>query len=174
MYKITASFLICLVLTGCNTIPKDAFKLQQSSLEARKMQTRKFETKDELALLSAGIAQLQDMGYLIEETEKNVGLVVASKNADATNTGQIVAMVFLAALTGQANAVDKEQKIRVCFVTMPSGIDSGAYFARITFQRIVWNTQGQVTRVETLQEPQMYQEFFSRLSKSVFLEANQI
>ena len=34
-----------------------------SPLEVRSLQTRAFETKDEVALLSAGIAVLQDMGY---------------------------------------------------------------------------------------------------------------
>ncbi|MBK8288181.1 MAG: hypothetical protein IPK95_05675 [Cellvibrionales bacterium] len=70
MRKLSAMFVLSAFLAGCVSIPPDAFKLSQSSLEIRKMQTRKFETKDEVELLSAGAAQLQDMGYLIDETEK--------------------------------------------------------------------------------------------------------
>jgi hypothetical protein len=174
MRKFSAMFVLSGFLAGCVSIPPDAFKLSQSSLEIRKMQTRKFETKDEVELLSAGAAQLQDMGYLIDETEKNVGLLVASKDADATDGGQVAAMITVAILTGAAPPIDKTQKIRVCFVTIPSRTHPGSYLARITFQRIVWNDRGRIARVETIQDPEIYQDFFSRLSKSVFLEANQI
>jgi hypothetical protein len=45
---------------------------------------------------------------------------------------------------------------------------------RVTFQRIVTNTQGQVTRRELINEPMIYREFFDKLSESVFLEAHDI
>lgn len=174
MYKSIVLLMVSCCLAGCVSMPKNAFKLSQASLEIRKMQTRKFDTRDEVALLSAGAAQLQDMGYIIDETEKNVGLIVASKDADATNSKQVAEMIAVAMLTGVAPPIDKNQKIRVSFVTIPSGVNSGSYLARITFQRIVWNDHGRIARVETISDPKIYQDFFSGLSKSVFLEANQI
>ena len=172
-YALTA-LLCCAILAGCDTIPVGAFKLSPATLEERQQQTRMFDTENELELLIAGAGVLQDMGYALDESEKQLGLITASKNADAKDTGQIVGAVFLAALTGTAMAVDKEQRIRVSFVTLPSAKDPGAYLARITFQRIIWNTHGQIARVETLKTPELYQGFFDKLSKSVFLEANNI
>lgn len=117
---------------------------------------------------------LQDMGYTIEETEKDIGLITCMKNADATDSGQVAAAVFVALLGGGAMPIDKEQQIRVSFVTIPSKMEPGLYIARITFQRLIWNTQNQITRAETIKLPAIYEEFFEKLSKSVFLEAHQI
>ena len=165
---------VCAALISCAGTPKDAFMLSPTSLEDRQVQSRKFTTDNEVSLLSAGAAVLQDMGYVLDETDSKLGLITASKQADATNAGQIVGAVVLAMFTGAVTPIDKEQKIRVSFVTLPSATDKGSYIARITFQRIVWNSEGQIARVETIKEPEIYEGFFDKLSKSVFLEAFKI
>jgi len=169
---IVALSILC--LAGCNTIPKDAFKLTATALQDRQLQTRKFQTNDEVSLLSSGIGVLQDMGYTLEATEKSVGLITASKKVDATNALQVTGAVLVALLGGGVQAVDKEQKIRVTFVTIPSATEKGYFLARITFQRVVWNTRGQVTKAESIKDVALYEGFFDKLSKSVFLEASKI
>jgi hypothetical protein len=166
--------IFVLSLAGCANIPKDAFQLSATSLQDRQIQSRFFETENEVELISAGISVLQDMGYSIDETEKNAGVVTASKNVDATDGGQVAAAIFVALIGGGNMAIDKEQKIRVSLVTLPSKLERNGYLSRITFQRIIWNTQGQITKAETLKNEELYSEFFSKLSKSVFLEAYKI
>ncbi len=75
-------------------------------------------------------------------------------------------------LGGGYTPTDKEQLIRASLITRTS--DSGAILLRVTFQRIVWNTQNEITKIEAINDPLIYKEFFEKLSKSAFLEAQEI
>jgi hypothetical protein len=39
---------------------------------------------------------------------------------------------------------------------------------------VVWDSDGNIRKREQLNEPEIYQEFFSKLSKSIFLVAHEI
>jgi hypothetical protein len=169
------SLFVCMsIISGCASIPKDAFKLSPTSLEDREMQSRRYTTLDNKLLLSAGASVLQDMGYTIDESNTSLGVLTASKQADAKNAGQIAGAIVLALFTGTVTPTDKEQKIRICLVIQESLDDKTSSVARITIQRVIWNTQGNISRVESINAPELYQAFFDKLSKATFLEANQI
>ena len=138
------------------------------------MQSRQYPTLDNKLLLSAGAGVLQDLGYSIDESNASLGVLTASKRADATSGGQIAGAILLALLTGTVSPTDKEQKIRICLVIQPALADEKSSVARITMQRVVWNTQGQISRVESITAPELYQAFYDKLSKATFLQANQI
>lgn len=174
-----AAAAAAILLSSCVAIPKDALVLSPDTLERRQLQTRRFESKDERELLMAAAGVLQDLGFNIDESETRLGVIVASKDRSAVSAGQVVGAVLLALLGGGPTAVDKTQKIRVSLVARPagSGGDSNAvqaHLVRVTFQRIVRNTDDKVTRVESIEDAVIYQEFFEKLSKSVFLEAQSI
>ena len=173
MRKIILCLVALVSLSACaQTVPKEALELTQESLQQRQSQTRRFETNDETKLLTAGAQVLQDLGFTLEESEAGLGVVVGSKNRDATEAGQVALAIFVALAGGGAMPIDKDQKIRVSLITRP--ISNKETAARVTFQRVVWNTHGQVTTSEPLDEPKLYQEFFDKLSQSVFLTANEI
>jgi len=162
------------LVSGCVSIPKDALTLTEQSLQFRRMQTRRFETENEGKILAACAGLLQDMGFQIDESETKLGVIVGSKKRSAVNAGEQVAALVIAVWTGTPVPTAKEQVMRASVVTRPVG-DSGDFVAvRVTFQRIVWNTQGQVTLRQGLNEPDIYQEFFDKLSKAMFLEAHEL
>ena len=170
-----AAVLAC---AACSTIPKDALVLQPDSLAHRQLQTRKFEGTNEKAILTASAGVLQDLGFNLDESETRLGLIVASKERSAYSAGQITVAVIAAAF-GVVSDVDKRQKIRVSLVVRPADndvkpADAKNFYVRVTFQRIIWNTAGQVTHILAIDEPQIYQEFYDKLSKSLFLTANEI
>jgi len=39
---------------------------------------------------------------------------------------------------------------------------------------MVWNNRGELWKIESLEDPELYQGFFTKLSKAVFLTANDI
>ena len=173
-------FAVSLVLacTACTTIPKDALVLQPDSLAHRQLQTRRFEATNEKAILSASAGVLQDLGFNLDDSETRLGLIVASKERSAYSAGQITVAVIAAAF-GVISDVDKRQKIRVSLVVRPTDndvkpADAKNFYVRVTFQRIIWNTAGQVTHILAIDEPEIYQQFFEKLSKSLFLTANEI
>ncbi len=172
--RLVACLLCGLALAACaQTIPQEALQLAPESLERRQVQTRVFETADEAELLSASAALLQDLGFNLDESEVELGVIVGSKNRDATEADQVAASIVMAALLGVAMPWDDEQKIRAAVITRKLE-DRNGYAVRLTMQRIVWDTQGRVSQTEPLDDPEMYQEFFSKLSKAVFLEAQEL
>jgi hypothetical protein len=175
--------LVCvLALAGCqaSTIQQEtsALTLSSQSMAQHQQEMRRFDTKDETAILSASAGVLQDLEFTIEETNAGSGLVVGSKDRDAVEAGQVAGQVFLVALAAtlgvKADPVwDKTQKIRVSIVTKPSS-DRSAVVVRVNFQRVVWNTKNQVSHIETIDDPIIHQKFFDNLAQAVFLEAHQI
>jgi hypothetical protein len=157
---------------GCRSgIPKNALALQAQSLERRQISSRRFETTDENQLLAASAGLLQDLGFTIDDSETDLGMIVASKERSAVEGGQVAGKIVVGVLFGIRVAIDKNQKLRASIVTRPVGKE---IVVRATFQRIVWNEDGQISRLELLDHPRMYQEFFEKLSKAVFLEAQSL
>ncbi|MCZ6604615.1 MAG: hypothetical protein O7A03_05670 [Alphaproteobacteria bacterium] len=170
--------IACILIAGCQQqgIPPEALQLSPQSLSNRLLQTRKFETRDEKFVLQAVAGLLQDTGFNIDESETDLGVIVGSKDRDATETGQVVGAIVLAVLFGVSQPIDDTQKIRASIVTKAYGDEDNPTYTsvRVTFQRIVWDNRGKISKVEHLDDPKFYQEFFDRLSKAIFLEARGI
>lgn len=234
--------LLCsALLAGCSAqIPRDALSLALDSLQNRQMQTRRFDTTDKAAMLTAATGVLQDLGFSLEEAEVPLGVLVGSKKRDAASMTQRAGAFIIAALGGGAAPVDSHQTIRVSMVMRENAGSSksaparplsdaelasvradmernltavlqkrhpadvsrrvagqvadstmkviesdlkkvlavrtsgGDSVVRVTFQRIIFDTAGQITRAEQINDPAIYRQFYEKLSKSVFLEAHEI
>ena len=121
-------------------------------------------------------AVLQDIGFTLEESSTEMGLLMASKDRDAVEAQQVAAQIFLAAIVaalgGRSDPVwEKNQKIRISIATRPV---NSSVVVRATVQRVIWNTKNQLSRIETIEDPQIYMQFFDKLSLAVFLEAHKI
>jgi len=166
--------LLCL-LPACQAgVPARALQLPPQSLQQRQMQTRRFDGIAEADLLSASAAVLQDLGFNLDESEASLGVLVASKQRSVHDPAWATMARLLDWIVDIELEIDKEQEIRASLVSRPADDSSQSFLVRVTFQRIVWNTQNDISKREALNEPELHQEFFEQLSKSVFLEAHSI
>jgi hypothetical protein len=184
--------------SGC-TIPgptksSDLVRLSETSAADRAVRTREFETRDAFELLSASAAVLQDLGFQVTESERELGFLKASKERSAREYGQewlrgFVAMAtFTLSVFGGSNAtivlpVDLHQQVNASLVAQPLDAEGRRHEVHIVFYRVVWKSAGMqgdneippgIQRMEMIRDGEIYQQFFARLSKSVFLEAHKI
>ena len=178
--KLSFVVFLCLGVIGCASMPKGFLKLSESYLEKRELQIRQYDTIDEEKIITSVAGVLQDLGFALDESETKLGLVSASKASDAKSKGQIAGAVLLdllGAFGGNSpNSLarcDKSQVVKASVITKPS-LDGNKIVVRVTFQRIVWNMSNQINKVESINEPVIYQKFFDSLSKAIFLEAQKI
>jgi hypothetical protein len=197
--KTIASICAISIFSGCaTTIPPEALQMQPDTLANRQIQSRKYDIKTEKELLSASASVLQDMGFNLDESQTSLGVIVASKSRDAKDGGQIAGAIVMGFLFGAAAmSYDKNQKIRASLVTKPAVTNnpikvelttnagknikfdqqveaSTGFVVRVTFQRLVWNQNGILTKIEGINDPAIYTEFYDKLSKSVFLQAQNV
>jgi hypothetical protein len=175
--------LLSLVLVGCaaQRLPQDALRLSESSLETRSIQTRNFEAPSENEILAASVAVLQDMGYNLEEIEKPLGVLTASKLSDADSTSEKTGLILLDMLCFAGGSTDctafsgasDSQKITVTLVVLPSLSRKGEFVSRITLQRVVFDKQKRVKYMGVIDNQEIYQQIFEKLAKSIFLEVNE-
>lgn len=170
------------LLSGCAaTIPKEALRLPESTLDIRSIQTRTFDTPSETEILTATIATLQDMEYNVDRIEKPLGVITASKVSDADSAGEKTGLFILDLLCaasggGGCDAMSSardEQQITLTIVVLPSLARSGEYVTRITIQRVIFDKEGRIKVLERIDDAETYQQIFENLSKAIFIQVSE-
>ncbi|MDD5505577.1 MAG: hypothetical protein PHR73_02335, partial [Candidatus Omnitrophica bacterium] len=149
--KLSLAIFLSLAVIGCATVPTGFLKPGEACLEKRSMQSRQYDTINEEQILSAVAGVLQDLNFTLDDSETKLGLVSASKKASAVSKGQVAGAVLidvLGALGGvSSNSTkncDKSQIVKASVTARPS-LDGKRTVVRVTFQRIVWNMDNQVS-----------------------------
>jgi hypothetical protein len=186
IYASTAALVSSLFLAGCATTPAVALNPGQATLEQRQRQTRHFEDVTEPAMLSAGLGVLQDLGFTLDGSESKLGVITASRHLTSRrplSSGELVKDLLWAALIptvmvpymayDAATGVKEPQVVRVSLVTSPAPANGPLSLAvRVTAQRLVYKDEKlkKLIKVEPINDPAFYREFFVRLTQSAFLE----
>ena len=182
MYATKRIIMLAVIVTsGCQTVPKPDLRLTESTLEIRQLQTHKYAVASEQEILMASVGVLQDMDYNIDAVELPLGVLSASKTVDASSGGEMAGLVLLELICamgggscGAVQTASDSQTIMLTLVVLPALADDGSFVTRVTLQRVIWDMQGRPKLREVIDDAEGYQQFFDKLSKSIFLEVNRI
>ena len=170
-------YVVMLFCSGCGVVgatagaigslfsPKEKPKTQ---LEIRQMQTREFETTDMKTALKAMLNVLQDDGFIIEQVNPEMGFFNAAKTMDTEDSlGK-----FWGTFWGDSSAHWVENTVIDCTANLSQFGEMTR--VRINFQIKKMNNKGGIEKVHQIEDPLFYQEFFSKVSKSIFIEEEKI
>jgi hypothetical protein len=135
--------VMLLLLAGC-AAPTASVTAGGNQAELRQMQTREYQQLDRRSAMRSVIATLQDLGFVIDRAEYELGLMTATRYEERTGprAGQHIVRVTVT-VTERA-----EQRVTVRA-----------------------NARYGETAIE---DPEAYQDFFAALDKSLFLAANRV
>jgi hypothetical protein len=160
------------------------FKANPTSAQDLAEQTRRFPLADREAMVFASIGVLQDMGFKVTGGERRFGLLVGEKTADVPGAGLthaigeaalVTATIILSVAVGENLVMNLpeqvEQRIYVSLLVSAEP-DSELTSVRISLDRDMVYDHGGIIPDHT-ELPRVYQEFFERLSRALYLEGEQ-
>ena len=134
---LTASIAVVMLfgLSGCASSNRQLMTLDTSQVNLRSMQTRAFDTTNQKKALRSVISTLQDFDFLIDDANRVLGFVSATRSSDWLQVSVTVRRRDETQLLVRAN--------------------------------MEYNNKG-------VEDPSVYQKFFSYLEKSMFLTAHEV
>ena len=155
--------LLCLslVVSGCfSDAPPPP---QPSQMEMRSFQTREYDTNDTKLVIKAVLNTLQDMGFIVNTADPNIGLLTASKWTNVDHTKKEM----------------KEAKKKELALSKSIVLDCTANISefgkkqsrvRVNFQQRVLDASGATMQASPVTDAKFYQTFFSQVDKGIFLQ----
>jgi len=140
---------------------------KKTQLEIRQMQTHLYDVKNFKLVMKAMLNVLQDEGYVVKNVQLNLGFLNATKEVDIESPGARF-------WGGGFSNPDRWVKMSVMDVTANVTEFGSRTKVRVNFQVKKVDNYGAVAGIYQVQDPQFYQEFFSKVSKSIFIQEEKL
>ena len=142
---LVAAIATSIAFSGCTSSKEQLLKMDESQVQLRSMQTRAFDTKEKDKMLRTVISTLQDLGYIVNEANEVIGTV----SARTTH----IKYKFLE---------KKKYPLLITVTVRPRGETQLLVRANAQYNQ------------KAVENPLVYQNFFTVLEKSIFLTAHEV
>lgn len=161
------SLACLLLLSACSSAPR---KPALTQLQVREMQTRAYDVKDVKLVMKAMLNVLQDDDFIVRQASGDLGFISATKDIDLGNRGG--EMFFSFNGIGLAQPATERNAVVECTANVSEyGKQTRV---RVNFQSKVMDSRGAVAEVHTVQDPNYYQDFFTKVDKGIFLQKEKL
>lgn len=171
---------------------------QMSQMELREMETHFYNTSDTTRVMKSAVNTLQDSGFVIQEIEPDIGYIRARKDFKERHVNHarvfgcslwLAAVTAYAVFTYGATAyymyqptmnISNELKDKTVVVDSNVNVEKfGKNKTKVRFvfvEKVLLNADGYSyvksapTKIIRIYAPEVYQEFFAQLDKSIFYE----
>lgn len=133
----------------------------QTQMQIRQYQTRMYDINDSIRALKAVMNVLQDEGYIVKQANTDLGLLVATKEEPISGAG------FSRFMMGPEATYDTNQ-VTECSANVTSY--NNQMRVRVNFIQKRVNNKGGVSQTVQVGNEAFYQNFFSKVSKGIFIE----
>jgi hypothetical protein len=167
------SVLIACALLAMPAQAESLLRLDHSSLEQRQIQIREFDS-DQKTLVQGCINVLQDIGFKIDNTEDQLGFIQGSRVIEDVEEKGLMSFItkissYISSALGKP--VPNQNKTKVLATIVISPATNKSEVVRVTFIKTKTRAHGIESDYESVIQADIYQAFFSKLNKSLFLEA---
>jgi hypothetical protein len=166
--KVRAALLSLYVTCGltCAGCVYEPPKPPLTQLQLRQLQSRSYENRDPITSMRAVINALLDEGFIIKNADKDLGFVQATKDVNIAGGGQVFA--DFGGMFGNTQTRWRNSSVIDCSGTLTTV--GQATNVRLIFQKKVLDNFGVPMNINLIEEPGFYQNIFSKIDKSLFLE----
>jgi len=151
----------------------------KTQLQVREFQTQTFDTADSQLVLKAMFNVLQDDGYVVKNAVTQLGLMTATKEIDLAlgrsgpTAGDISNSMGSKLIVGQSEPTSY-RKVEIHDFTGNVSEFGEQTKVRVSVQRKILDSRGNVVEVKPIEDLTFYQDFFSRMAKSVYLQKERL
>ncbi|MDF2549405.1 MAG: hypothetical protein K0S07_472 [Chlamydiales bacterium] len=154
--------LTLLTVVGC--APHDDSEPVLSQMELRQIQTKSFNSVDMKNVMKVMLSVLQDDGYIVKNANLDLGLISATKEMSVESRKEKTLSLMV---NGEQARWKKNAQIEVSATVNSFGSDVKV---RVNFQKKVIDNIGAPVSVDQVLDPEMYLDFFNKVSKGLFIE----
>jgi hypothetical protein len=162
------------VFSGCQMQPP---KPPLTQLQLRQLQSRSYENRDFITAMRAVINALLDEGFIIKNADKDLGFIQATKDVELSGGGGGPAVDIFGGFGGVGVWGNPQQRWHNssqidCSGTLTKVGESTN--VRLIFQRKTLDNYGVPMGISLIEDPEYYQNVFTKIDKSLFLEREKL